>query len=209
MDSPDDLAALRADELLAAFADGRPTPGGGAAAALAGAVAAALVGMAARLALGRPRDAGAREALIALRDRSDALRERLTALAGADCDAYEAVMEALALPRNTEAETGARREALRAALRPATTVLVDVAAACAEVAVLASIAAGRANRSAASDVAVAALLAHAALRGAAVSIRANLRQHGDEAFAAEVERRLAGFLATSEAALAQSLAAEA
>ena len=77
-----------------------PTPGGGGAAAVTGAMAAGLVAMAARFSAKLP-EAGD------LADQADELRRRVAGLAGADARAYAAVLEAFRLPR----EAGQAREA--------------------------------------------------------------------------------------------------
>src|SRR5690242_1491793 len=96
-----------------------PTPGGGAGAALAGALAAALAEMVARLTTGRPRfhevDAAMRSAV----EQASAARRDLIALIAADERAYEAVNAAYKLPKATAEEKSARDAAIQPALRDA------------------------------------------------------------------------------------------
>ena len=83
-----------------------PTPGGGGAAAVTGAMAAGLVAMAARFSATRLPDAGE------LADQADELRRRLAQLADEDARAYAAVLEALRLPRDASEREVQRQEAL-------------------------------------------------------------------------------------------------
>src|SRR5262245_60192980 len=76
---------------LDALASGSPAPGGGAAAALGGAMAGALVAMVCRVTAAREREPSGIGDHVAA---ADGLRDRLTALAGEDMRAYEGVLAA-------------------------------------------------------------------------------------------------------------------
>ena len=95
--------------------------------------------------------------------------------------------------------------AVQAAFKVATDVPLATAEACAEVLTLAGQVAAHGNRNAASDAAVAALLAHAGLRGAVRNVRINLGSLQDEAFCARAEHRVALLLEASESALERAL----
>ncbi len=200
-----------ADRSLAAFmealAGNTATPGGGAATALAGALSAALAAMIARLTMGRPRYVAVEAEMARVCERADVLRSRLLALADADSQAYAAVMAAHRLPKETAAQAAARDAASQAALCEATAVPLATAEACAEALTLATQVAASGNRNAAGDAAVAALLAHAGLVGAARNARLNLRGLTDTRYRAEVDARSAAILVTGDAALTAALQA--
>jgi formiminotetrahydrofolate cyclodeaminase len=166
---------------LDALASGAPSPGGGSAAALAGALAAALVAMVCRVT--SQRDPGA-EALAGIALTADGLRERLQGLAGADADAYQALLTARRLPAH------ARPAAAQAALRRATEVPLDVVATSRDVLTLADRIAPAARASTVSDLSVAAVAARAALDGGAVTAGINLRDSTDRDFVGVAQRRL-------------------
>ncbi len=195
------------DDFLAAVAADSPAPGGGSVAALAGALGGALIAMVARLTLGRERyvayDAEMRAAL----PQAEALRQTLTGLMDADAAAYSAVTAAYKLPRETDAQRVERTAAIQAALRIATDVPLAVAAACVDVLELAVQLAAHGNRSAASDAAVAALMAYAGLQAAVRNVRSNVGSLRDESFVAEAGRRAAALLVAGEQALAAALRA--
>jgi formiminotetrahydrofolate cyclodeaminase len=168
------LSDLSARELIARLATHEPIPGGGSAAALAGSMAAALVAMVAELTIGRP-DAAEQDAeLRALRDTANEHRERLLQLADDDATAYDAVVRARRLPRETEADREGRRRAVETAMVEAAAVPLQTAQVAAVVLELAVRIAPIGNRNAASDAGVAAQLAATAIRGALLNVRINL-----------------------------------
>ena len=146
------------------LADRTPTPGGGGAAAVTGAMAAGLVAMAARFSATRLPGAGE------LADQADELRRRLAQLADMDAQAYAAVLEALRLPREASEREAQRREALLgAALVP-----LEIAGIGAQVAVMAARLAETGNPNLRGDAFTAATLAAAAARSAAELVRLNV-----------------------------------
>jgi formiminotetrahydrofolate cyclodeaminase len=168
------LSDLSARELVARLATHEPIPGGGSAAALAGAMGAALVAMVAELTIGRP-DATERDAeLRELRDNANSHRERLLQLADDDANAYDAVVRARRLPRESESDKEQRRQAVDAAMVEAAAVPLQTAQVAAVVLDLAARVAPIGNRTAVSDAGVAAQLAATAVRGAILNVRINL-----------------------------------
>lgn len=156
------------------LAAGTPTPGGGSAAALSGCFAAALVQMVCDLTIGKEGYRQHEELLRPMRARAEVLRGELLALADKDADAYDRVIAALRLPKATETDKAARKEALGRANLQATEVPLAAAEACAGVLALAAELLPRGNRNALSDVGTAAALAVAGLRGALMNVRINL-----------------------------------
>jgi methenyltetrahydrofolate cyclohydrolase len=177
-------------DYLDALASDAPAPGGGSAAALVGAMGAALVGMVANFTVGRPRyravEGEVRRALAA----AEGARARLMALMTEDEQAYSAYGAAAKLPRETEEQQAARREALQEALRDAAAPPLAMAGVCRQVLDLALVVAERGNPRLASDAGVAALLAEAALRASAINVRVNLVALQDEPFVAQTEAEL-------------------
>jgi formiminotetrahydrofolate cyclodeaminase len=173
-------------DLLDAFASNEPVPGGGSAAALAGALGVSLLVMAASLSksrTGAPEEAtDLAEAAARLRP----LRDRLVELIDADSSAYRAVMVALKLPKASEQEQAHRNETLQSALREATDAPLDVMRAGQQALAGGVIVARNAYRVAASDVAMAIELLGASVRGAALSIDGNLSGITDDSYIARV-----------------------
>jgi methenyltetrahydrofolate cyclohydrolase len=175
-------------EFLAALASGAPTPGGGAAAALCGAMAAALVAMVGRVTAARDSSVtGEMSAIVAL---ADDLGGRLAGLMTDDMDAYRSVIEAR--------RSGGGPEAIERALARATEVPMKLAAASRDVLALSETLAPLARRSALSDLAVAAALAWGALESGAATARANLAEVVDAELARSSETELTGLLANGQ-----------
>jgi glutamate formiminotransferase/formiminotetrahydrofolate cyclodeaminase len=203
----DEAAELRFIERLAA---GTATPGGGAASAYAGAMAAGLVGMVARLTLGKKKYERVSAKMAALVEQADALRAELAAAVAEDSAAFEAVMAALQLPRATDAQAAAREAAIERAYHGAAAVPLRVARAAAHTLDLAARAAAHGNPNAKSDAGSAAHLARAAFAGAALNVRANATAVQDRNAAdswlrevAELEVRVAERLAEVERTLSE------
>ena len=194
-------------ELLQKLGSSDPTPGGGAAAAVVGALGAALVEMTASLTIGRPRYADVQDRARSIHQRADELRGRLAQLADADAEAFDQVSAAYKLPRETDAQKHTRTAAIQAALVLAADVPLQTARVCAEVLELAEEAAPILNHSVISDVLVGALLSQAALKSAVINVEINQASMTDpaaiERLAAElrpaergVEERVERILAT-------------
>jgi methenyltetrahydrofolate cyclohydrolase len=168
------LPELSVEAFLTRLASEAPTPGGGSAAALAGAMGAALLHMVVQLTADRPAGAEHHETLTELRGAAAAWQSELLRLAELDASAYEGVIRARRLPRTTERESESRTVQLAAAMREATRVPLEVTRRAGELIGIAERLAPIGNRNAISDVGVGALLAAAAVRGAAQNVRINL-----------------------------------
>jgi methenyltetrahydrofolate cyclohydrolase len=173
--------------LLDAFASSDPTPGGGSASALAGATAAALMTMVAVLPKTKTNSAEERAALDATLTELPSLRATLTSLVDRDADAYDLVVAAFRKPKGTDEEKTARRAAIQDATRVATEIPLETMKACAALIRLAAGIAAHGNPNAASDVYVATLLAHAAMKGARSNVDINLAGISDPAIAASLK----------------------
>jgi len=192
------FGSLTIDAFLVLLGSASPSPGGGAASAVAASCGAALVAMVAALSADRPKYA----AYTASHARHGAagreLAARLMTLADEDAAAYAAFAAALKLPRDTDEEKVARTAAIRASARVAADVPLRTVEACREVVVASEALAGRSNLNAASDLAVASRLAEASAHGAAENVIVNLPSLGDEALADDLRGRVGALLAEIE-----------
>lgn len=157
-----------------------PEPGGGSAAALAGALGAALVSMVTNLTLGKEKFAAVQDDVAELKKRSEALRAELEELVTLDALAYREVAAAMKMPKDTGEQQEQRRQVMQVALKGAAEVPLKVAEAAVEVARLSLPAAEKGNPNAVSDAGVAVLLADAAAHSAALNARINLVWIEDE-----------------------------
>lgn len=194
------LSELSVQHFLDALASGEPAPGGGSVAALAGAQGAALIGMVCNLTVGRKKYAGVEAELLEVRARADALRVRLVGLIDRDAAAYESVMAAYKLPKETTEQMAARTTAIQAMLQQATLTPLETMAACVEALELCPIILTAGNPNAVSDGAAGMLAAHAGMHAAALNVRANLNALDDASFVAETHARMSSLFARGEAA---------
>jgi formiminotetrahydrofolate cyclodeaminase len=192
------------DRTINAFLDdlagSSATPGGGSAAALAGGMGAALVSMVCRLTIGKRRFAADEAELRGVLDEAEGLRRTLAGLADADSQAFDRVMAAYRMPKETQPEQAARQAAIQAALQHAADVPLETAGACAQVVKLAHQVVAKINPSAVSDAGAAVLLAEAGLRGAQLNVAINLSSIEDAGFVGETRQSLQQAMAGSAAA---------
>jgi len=164
------------------------TPGGGSSAALMGAQAAALVSMVCNLTIGKPKYAEVEADMQDLLEKSEALREKLSALIKADMDVFDRVMSAYGLPKETDAEKTNRSAAIQLVLQDATEVPLACARACKEAIELSKIAAEKGSLGVISDAGVAVMAAYGGLKSAALNVYINTNSLKDPLF---VEQKLA------------------
>lgn len=184
------LANQSLTDVLDAFSSSAPTPGGGSASALAGALGASLLAMVAALPKTRGNTAEERASLDAARTKLLAQRARLIDLIDRDAAAYDAVVAAYRLPKATDAEKAHRKTAIQDALKLASEVPLETCLTANDVLREAATVAEAGNPSARSDIAVAVQFLMAAAQGALYNIEANLGSVSDEAFVQDVVRRV-------------------
>jgi formiminotetrahydrofolate cyclodeaminase len=183
-------SSLSLAQLLDAFASNQPVPGGGSAAALAGAVGASLLIMVAGLPKTRHGTDEERSALTAAAARLRPLRDELASLIGRDSEAYSSVINAYRLPRSTDAEQAARRDAIDEAMRAATEAPLATIRACERAMREAEVIARSGAASASSDVAVGIELLKTAARGAGLNVDTNLAAVKDAEYVKQTSQEL-------------------
>jgi formiminotetrahydrofolate cyclodeaminase len=197
------ITELSVETFLDDLASAAPTPGGGSAAAIIGAMGAALLSMVCNVTLGKKGQEAVGADMTAVRDESERLRAQLTAMVAADIAAFGGLMAAYRLPKTNDEEKSRRAEAIQANLRAATETPLACARACAQVVVLARRAAEKGFAGVVSDAGVGVLAANSALRSAALNVYINAPSLMDRSFAtaatAEIETLLDNCARESEA----------
>jgi len=192
------------EPFLDQLASSAATPGGGSAAAIIGAMGAALVSMVCNLTIGKKKYAEVEAEMQDVLAKTEALRKKLTGMIQDDVKAFDEVMGAYGMPKETDADKQARDKAIQAALKLATDVPLACARAAREVIDLAAIASDKGNLNVISDAGVGVLAGYAALRSAALNVFTNARMITDKTFAEaklkELDRLLAGAEAATEKA---------
>ena len=185
------LTDLSVNDLLARFRSAEPTPGGGSAAALAGALGASLLAMVAGLPKSKAATEEDAQRLSAAGQRCAALAAELAGLVDQDSDAYDLVMRAYKLPKDSDADKAARSAAIQAAMRQAIATPLAVMRASAAAAEQAVVVAAMGNPSASSDVRVGLELLGAALRGARLHVEINLGSVKDADYVSTIRHEIA------------------
>jgi glutamate formiminotransferase/formiminotetrahydrofolate cyclodeaminase len=173
---------------LDAVSSGDPAPGGGSAAALAGALAAALAGMVARTTVGKKKYAAVEASMQEAARIADDLRAQLAQAISDDSAAFEAVMNAYRLPKTDHT----RSEAIQRALYHAAEVPLETARLAVEALEQLQVVAVQGNINAATDAAAGAHLALAALEAAVLNVLVNLQDLSDEVAVQAFGEQIAG-----------------
>jgi formiminotetrahydrofolate cyclodeaminase len=179
------------------LASGAPTPGGGSAAAIMGAMGAALVSMVCNVSIGKKGLEAVEPEMKTLREQSEELRARLLEMVAEDIAAFDGLMAAYRLPKASEIDKSRRTEAIQTSLRAATETPLDCARACAEVIDLAQRAGEAGYSGVISDAGVGVLAAYAALRSAALNVYINAPALKDKEFARQVTTEMDELLEAS------------
>ncbi|MDQ2870301.1 MAG: cyclodeaminase/cyclohydrolase family protein [Acidobacteriota bacterium] len=182
-----EFAKLTVIEFIDALGSDSPTPGGGTAAAIAGAMGASLMEMVAALTLTRDKYAESHAAVRPIAQAAASARLEFLKLAREDSEAYELVVAARRLSKDTDSQKAARTDALAIANRRATEVPMRTAQLASRVLASLPELVEKGNPSAASDAGSAALLLEAAAESALLNVGVNLSGISDPAFVAKMQ----------------------
>jgi len=185
-------------EYIAATASGEPTPGGGSVAALEGSLGGALTNMVNNLTVGKKAYEELSEEIkskIANNSKEvEKLIEDLTGIVDEDTKAFDKVMEAFKLPKETDEEKIARTKAIQEGYKVALEVPLRCAEKCLRILELQDVFANYGNVNAITDVGVGTLLAYSGLEGALFNVTINLGSIKDEEFKKEVSAKVDNIL---------------
>ena len=186
------------DKFLEALASSAPTPGGGGAAALCGALGIALGNMVGSLTLGKKKYADVQEDIAELNAKAEALRAGFVALVDADAEAFAPLSRAYSIPKDDPA----RDEIMEPALLKAAEAPLEIMRKCAEALELISGYAAKGSALAISDAGCAAALCGAAMESAALNVKINTKSMKNRAVAdninAEMNELLQKYFALSQ-----------
>ena len=172
------------DSFLAELASKAPTPGGGGAAALCGAVGVALGNMVGNLTLGKKKYAEVQEDIAALNAKAEALRADFLALIDADAAAFEPLSKAYGIPKDEPTHGEVMEAALLAAVQPP----LEIMRKCVKALELIAEYAAKGSALAISDAGCAAAITRAACEAAALNVLVNTKPMRDREKAGEINR---------------------
>lgn len=184
------LTSLPVTDYTAELASGKPAPGGGSAAGLAGALGAALGEMVANFTVGREQYAEVEQQVSAALERLTDLRAALLALTDADAEVYPEVRAAYRLPKDTDEQKAQRAAAIEDACKAAADVPRQIVLRCGETLEQLRVLLDKGNPNLVSDVGVAAKLALAGVHCAWLNVEINLGSLTDEQFVAQVRAQM-------------------
>jgi formiminotetrahydrofolate cyclodeaminase len=190
------LPNLTVQAFLDELASGSPAPGGGSAAALAGALGTALCAMVARLTLGRQKLRDSWPAMADAADEADRLRARFLCLVDEDAESWLAVAAARRLPIATDEERGTRARTLACAVLRSARVPLETLLLASQSVGLAARVLEHGNPSCVTDAGSAVQAARLAAEAAAYNVRINLPDIADAAERARLERETGAALAS-------------
>jgi len=188
------LSSKTVKKFLDELASSSPAPGGGSIAALSGAVGTALISMVCQLTIGKKKYAEVEEEMKRTLKKSEELRASFSELIEKDTEAFNAVMRAFALRKETEVEKRARSAAIQDATKEATLVPLRVMELCVEALPPSRTVAEKGNVNSLSDAGVAALMLQSACSGAAFNVWINVIQLEDKLFVEETEGKVTKIL---------------
>jgi len=194
---------MTVEDFLGATGSKDPTPGGGAAAAVAGATGAALISMVGRLTQGKPGFEDLDERMTALVERADRMRTEFLALGDRDAESFEALMASFRLPKESDVEKASRADAIQRGLEGAAGVPLDIARRAVDLMELAEDATAMGNPNAASDGMAAAGMLFAAVLAAKANVEINATSIHDEARRRALLDEVAGIRARADVLLEQ------
>ena len=172
------------------LASSSPAPGGGSVAALAGALGAALTSMVCNLTKAKQGYEAVQDEITEILEKSEELRKHLTDLIDKDTDAFNEVMKALKMPKETEEQKEQRRVAMQSAFKLAADVPLETARKCVQILDVAHIVAEKGNKNSISDAAVSALMAQTGVQAAMLNVRINLSSIKDTDYVQKVSTEL-------------------
>lgn len=186
-----ELRKLTVEGFINETASSSPAPGGGSIAALNAASSAALITMVANLTLGKEKYAAVEGDMKEVAAKAGALKDDFLALIDEDSNAFNKIMAAFKLPKDTDEAKKARSAAIQDATKGAALVPFKVGQKANELFALAEEVITKGNQNAITDGAVAAMNARTAVRGAFLNVKINLGSIKDGLFVEDLQKKMA------------------
>ncbi|MTB64948.1 sugar ABC transporter substrate-binding protein [Streptococcus sp. zg-86] len=176
------LVEMTLTEFAQVLGSDAPAPGGGSAAALSAVNGISLTKMVCELTLGKKKYEEFQEEITAIHQASSQLQSDLLAAVDKDTEAFNLVSAVFDMPKETDEDKAARRQAMQDALKEASKSPFSMMEMMLEALKVTERAIGKSNTNAASDLGVAALNLKAGLQGAWLNVLINLSGIKDEEF---------------------------
>ena len=184
------LASMKVNNFLSELASSSPAPGGGSVAALAGGLGAALSSMVCNLTIGKEKYADVQGEIKEALKKSEQLRKDLTRLIDEDTEAFNDVMKAFKMLKETEEQKKKRSRAIQEGYKTAARVPLETTRTCEKILDVAMVVAKKGNQNSITDSAVSALMAQAGGESAILNVKINLGSIKDETFVKKISSEL-------------------
>lgn len=184
------LIDKKVSEFIDEVASDSSVPGGGSVAALSGAISAALVSMVSNLTIGKKGYEDKEEHVKGILVKSEKIRQDLTLLIDEDSKAFEKVMKAFKLPKDTQEQKELRTSTIQQETKNASLIPLKAAKSAAEIFELARYVLLNGNKNAASDAAVSVMLARTAVLSACYNVLINLSSIKDQEFVQSIRQEV-------------------
>ncbi|PNX47486.1 MAG: glutamate formimidoyltransferase, partial [Thermoplasmata archaeon M8B2D] len=184
------LVSMKINKFLSELASNSPAPGGGSVAALSGSLGAALSSMVCNLTIGKEKYADIQNEIKNVLKKSETLRKKLTNLIDEDTEAFNDVMKAFKMPKETEEQKKKRTAAIQEGYKTASMVPFETAKTCAEILDVAKVIAEKGNINSVTDAAVSAIMTKAGVESAVLNVKINLGSIKDEKFVKKISSNL-------------------
>lgn len=176
------LIEMKIRDFIEELSSDSPAPGGGSVAALSGALSAALSAMVCNLTTGKEKYKDVEYDMEDILERVENIKKRLLEIIDEDTEAFNKVMQAYKLPRDTEEEKKIRKERIQEALKKAALVPLETARLCADMIEISKEVAEKGNKNSITDAGISTIMAYAGLRAAILNVKINLRSIDDSRF---------------------------
>ncbi|MEF8848358.1 MAG: cyclodeaminase/cyclohydrolase family protein [Candidatus Thermoplasmatota archaeon] len=184
------LVELKINDFLDELASKSPAPGGASVAALSGSLSSALSSMVCNLTLGKEKYQDAQEDIKKALENSEKLREEITQLIDEDTNAFNDVIKAFKMPKETEEEKKLRKKAIQKGYKKAAEIPLKTAEKCEKILDIAEIVANKGNQNSITDAAVSALVAKAAVSSALLNVKINLSSIKDKNYVEKISQKI-------------------
>ncbi len=184
------LASLKINDFLSELASNSPAPGGGSVAALSGGLAAALASMVCNLTIGKKQYVDVQNEIKKTLKKSEKLRKKLTGLIDEDTNAFQDVIKAFKMPKETEEQKNKRSTSIQNGYKKATQIPLDTARSCAQILDVTKTVAEIGNVNSITDVAVSSIMARSAVESAILNVEINLGSIKDTQFVKNTKKEL-------------------
>ena len=190
VEEPGYLVSMKLSSFISELASSSPAPGGGSVAALSGALGAALASMVCNLTVGKEKYLKFQNEIKEVLKKSESLRKDLTKLIDKDTQAFNDLMKAFKLPKETEKQMEVRSKAIQEGYKIAAGVPLETAETSQEILDLAKVVAEKGNQNSITDAAISAIMAKAGVDAAILNVKINLKSIKDENFVNNINAQL-------------------